>query len=234
MVGARRGLRAAALLLWALILAVGSGSAQAGEGAWSLPVPSVDNARRAGNAQTAVLAGGCFWGMQAVFEHVKGVQRVLAGYSGGSEASAHYVLVGTGTTGHAESVQITFDPAELSYGELLRVYFSVAHDPTQLDGQGPDIGVRYRSDIFYRDARQQQIARAYIRQLQLAGVFSQPIVTRVDSMTGFYPAESYHQDFVAHNTDYDYVVQNDLPRIENLKRLFPELYRQQAVLLAQR
>jgi peptide-methionine (S)-S-oxide reductase len=234
MVGARRGRAAGALLLWALIAAIDSGRALAAEGARALPVATLDDARKAGNPHTAVLAGGCFWGMQAVFEHVNGVLRVLAGYAGGSEATAHYVMVGTGTTGHAESVQITFDPAQLSYGDILRIYFSVAHDPTQRDGQGPDMGVRYRSDIFYADARQQLIAQVYIRQLRRAGVFSQPMATRVDPMSGFYPAESYHQDFVAHNNDYGYVVQNDLPKIENLKRLFPDLYRQQPVLSARR
>jgi peptide-methionine (S)-S-oxide reductase len=235
MAAVRRALAPAALVLWGLIQAVGSACTQAAEGAWSLPVATLDDAKKqAGNLHTAVLAGGCFWGMQAVFEHVKGVRRVLAGYSGGSEASAHYVMVGAGTTGHAESVQITFDPAQLSYGDILRIYFSVAHDPTQRDGQGPDVGVRYRSEIFYRNARQQRIAQAYIGQLQQAGAFSQPIVTRVEPLAGFYPAESYHQDFVAHNADYEYVVQNDLPKIENLKRLFPHLYRQQPVLLARR
>jgi peptide-methionine (S)-S-oxide reductase len=230
----RRAMVPAALLLSSLIAASGSANASSAIGAWSLPAASVDDARRAGHVQTAVLAGGCFWGMQAVFEHVKGVRWVVAGYSGGSAASAHYAIVGAGTTGHAESVQIAFDPAELSYGDILRIYFSVAHDPTQLDGQGPDVGLRYRSDIFYGDARQQQIAQAYIRQLWQAGIFSRPIATRVDPMTGFYRAESYHQDFVAHNADYDYVVQNDLPRIDNLQRLFPHLYRQQPVLLARR
>jgi peptide-methionine (S)-S-oxide reductase len=230
MAAAARGQTTRALFLWALILAVGSASAPAAEGGWSLPVATLDDARQAGRTQAAVLAGGCFWGMQAVFEHVKGVQRVLAGYSGGSEASAHYAMVGTDTTGHAESVQITFDPAQVSYGDILRIYFSVAHDPTQRDGQGPDIGVRYRSEIFFGNARQQQIARAYIGQLQRTGAFGQPVVTRVEPLSGFFPAESYQQDFVAHNADYEYVVQNDLPKIENLKRLFPRLYQQQALL----
>jgi peptide-methionine (S)-S-oxide reductase len=204
----------------------------AAEGAAALPAASLDNPRRPGATQTAVLAGGCFWGMQAVFEHVRGVRRVLAGYSGGSEASAHYAQVGTDRTDHAESIQVSFDPALLSYGELLRVYFSVAHDPTELNRQGPDEGQRYRSNIFYRDSSQQQIAQAYIAQLQRSGIFSQPIVTRVDALTGFYPAEDYQQDFVVHNTDYDYVVENDLPRIANLKRLLPQLYRDPPVLSA--
>jgi peptide-methionine (S)-S-oxide reductase len=204
----------------------------ADESATAFPAASLDNPRRSGGTQTAVLAGGCFWGMQAVFEHVRGVRRVLAGYSGGSEASAHYAQVGTDRTGHAESIQISFDPSLLSYGDILRVYFSVAHDPTELNRQGPDEGRRYRSDIFYRDSSQQRIAQAYIAQLQRSGIFSQPIVTRLDALTGFYPAEDYQQDFVVHNTDYDYVVQNDLPRIANLKRLLPQLYRDPPVLSA--
>jgi peptide-methionine (S)-S-oxide reductase len=158
---------------------------------------------------------------------------VLAGYSGGSAATAHYALVGSGTTGHAESVQVTFDPGELSYGDILRVYFSVAHDPTQLNRQGPDVGVRYRSEIFYADARQQAIARAYIAQLQQAGVFPQPIVTQLAPLTGFYRAEDYHQDFLVRNTDYGYIVQNDLPKIANLQRWYSQLYREQPVLVGQ-
>ncbi len=199
----------------------------------SFPAPALDDVKLAGKPQTAVLAGGCFWGMQAVFEHLKGVRRVLAGYSGGSAATAHYALVGSGTTGHAESVQVTFDPGELSYGDILRVYFSVAHDPTQLNRQGPDVGVRYRSEIFYADARQQAIARAYIAQLQQAGVFPQPIVTQLAPLTGFYRAEDYHQDFLVRNTDYGYIVQNDLPKIANLQRWYSQLYREQPVLVGQ-
>jgi len=217
-----------ALLLQGLCLA----RAHAAEGPAALPVALLDNPRKSGAAQTAVLAGGCYWGMQAVFEHVRGVRRVLAGYAGGSAATAHYAQVGTDTTGHAESVQISFDPALLSYGDILRVYFSVAHDPTELNRQGPDEGRRYRSDIFYRDTSQRRIAQAYIAQLQRSGIFSQPIVTRLDALTGFYRAEDYQQDFVVHNMDYDYVVQNDLPRIANLKRLLPQLYRNAPVLSA--
>jgi peptide-methionine (S)-S-oxide reductase len=197
----------------------------------SLPAPLLDDVRLAGKPQTAVLAGGCFWGMQAVFEHLKGVGRVLAGYSGGTAATAHYALVGGGTTGHAESVQITFDPGQLSYGDILRVYFAVAHDPTELDRQGPDQGVRYRSEIFYADARQQAIAQAYIAQLQRAGIFPLPIVTQLAPLRGFYRAEDYHQDFLVHNLDYGYIVQNDLPKIANLQRLYPQLYRDQPMLV---
>jgi peptide-methionine (S)-S-oxide reductase len=230
---AERGSSPAALLLSVLLLhGLCFAAAHATAGAATLPAASLDNPRTAGAQQTAVLAGGCFWGMQAVFEHVRGVRRVLAGYSGGSEATAHYALVGTDGTSHAESIQISFDPAQLSYGDILRVYFSVAHDPTELNRQGPDEGRRYRSDIFYRDTSQQRIAQAYIGQLQRSGIFSQPIVTRVDALTGFYAAEDYQQDFVVHNTDYDYVMQNDLPRIANLKRLLPQLYRDLPVLVS--
>jgi peptide-methionine (S)-S-oxide reductase len=227
--------RARALLPATLLLcALGMAAAPAAEAALSVPAPSLDNPRLAGDPQIAVLAGGCFWGMQGVFEHVKGVRRVLAGYSGGEEATAHYAMVGTGTTGHAESIQITFDPAEVSYGDILRVYFSVAHDPTELNRQGPDEGVRYRSEIFYRDPRQREIARAYIMQLQQARIFGQPIVTRLDELTGFYRAENYHQDFMVHNTDYAYIVQNELPKIADLKRQFPDMYRERPVLVTHR
>jgi peptide-methionine (S)-S-oxide reductase len=224
-----------AVLTWVLaVFPIGVATAYAAENSASVPAPRLDNPKVAGNPQTAVLAGGCFWGMQAVFEHVKGVRRVLAGYSGGTEATAHYAMVGTGTTGHAESIQITFDPGAVSYGDILRVYFSVAHDPTELNRQGPDEGVRYRSAIFYAGARQHEIAQAYIAQLQQARLFGRPIVTRIDPLTGFYSAEVYQQDFLVHNTDYAYIVQNDLPKIANLKRLFPELYRDQPVLVGQR
>jgi peptide-methionine (S)-S-oxide reductase len=215
-----------------VLLAVVPVAAHAAGSAPSFPAPTLDDIKLAGKPQTAVLAGGCFWGMQAVFEHVKGVRRVLAGYSGGSAATAHYAMVGGGTTGHAESVQIMFDPHQLSYGDILRVYFSVAHDPTELNRQGPDEGVRYRSQIFYADARQQAIAQAYIAQLQQTGIFPQPIVTQLAPLTGFYRAEDYHQDFLVHNTDYDYIVQNDLPKIASLQRLYPQLYRAQPVLVS--
>jgi peptide-methionine (S)-S-oxide reductase len=185
-----------------------------------------------GTLQTAVLAGGCFWGTQGVFEHVKGVRKVLAGYSGGERSTAEYETVSTGTTGHAESIQITFDPAVVSYADLLRVFFSVAHDPTELNRQGPDTGTQYRSEIFYADESQQKTALAYIAQLQQAHVFGQPIVTRVDPLKGFYPAEGYHQDFLVRNPRYPYIVYNDLPKIANLKRELPEFYVDQPVLTA--
>ncbi len=181
--------------------------------------------------ETAVLSGGCFWGMQGVFEHVKGIVQVLAGYSGGAKDTAHYDMVSTGTTGHAESVKIMFDPRQISYGEILRVYFSVAHDPTELDRQGPDTGTQYRSNIFAADETQKRIALAYIRQLEAAHVFGAPIVTRVDSLVAFYPAEGYHQDYLIHHPDQPYIVYNDLPKIANLKRLYAGLYRAAPVMV---
>ena len=204
----------------------------AAEPAVTVPPPTLDNPKQAGPLQTAVLSGGCFWGVQGVFEHVRGVEKVVSGYAGGDRSTAHYEEVSTGTTGHAESVQVTFDPAKVSYGELLRIFFSVAHDPTQLNRQGPDTGPQYRSAIVYADDSQKSIATAYIAQLNQAGVFRRPIVTRVDRLKGFYPAESYHQDYLVHNPSSGYIVFNDLPKIENLKRLFPEYYSDRPVLLA--
>jgi peptide-methionine (S)-S-oxide reductase len=204
------------------------------EAAMVLPAPALDNPRAAGPLQSAVLAGGCFWGVQGVYQYTKGVKRALSGYSGGDKSTADYDKVGTGTTGHAESVQIVFDPKEISYGEILRIYFSVAHDPTQLDRQGPDVGSQYRSAIFYADAQQQRIAEAYIAQLEKTKVFRRKIVTRVDPLKGFYPAEAYHQDFLILNPRYPYIVINDLPKIANLKRLFPEQYRDKPVLTTEK
>jgi peptide-methionine (S)-S-oxide reductase len=185
-----------------------------------------------GALQTAVLAGGCFWGTQGVFEHVKGVRKVLAGYSGGERSTADYESVSTGRTGHAESIQITFDPAVVSYADLLRVFFSVAHDPTELNRQGPDTGTQYRSEIFFADESQQKTALAYIAQLDQAHVFGHPIVTRVDPLKGFFPAEGYHQDFLVRNPTYPYIVYNDLPKIANLQRQLPDIYIDKPVLAA--
>jgi len=170
--------------------------------------------------------------MQGVFEHVHGVHKVVAGYAGGDKNSANYKTVSTGTTGHAEAVQITYDPAEVSYGELLHIFFSVAHDPTQLNRQGPDSGTQYRSDIFYTDNTQKNIAQTYIAQLNKSKVFPRDIATRVDSFKSFYAAEDYHQDFLIQNPNYPYIVFNDLPKIENLKRLFPKNYNAQPVMLS--
>jgi peptide-methionine (S)-S-oxide reductase len=205
----------------------------AAEAPVNVPPPAMDNPKQQGPFQTAVLSGGCFWGVQGVYEHVKGVKKVVSGYAGGDRTTARYETVGTGSTGHAESVQITFDPAKVSYGELLQVFFSVAHDPTQLNRQGPDTGSQYRSMISYRDDTQKNIADAYIAQLGKAGVFQRPIVTKVDPLKGFYPAEGYHQDYLAHNPSDPYIAYNDLPKIESLKRLFPDYYSQRPVLLSQ-
>jgi peptide-methionine (S)-S-oxide reductase len=201
------------------------------ENAVVIPAAAMDNPKAAGATQTAVLAGGCFWGMQGVFEHVKGVKRVLSGYAGGDRMSALYPIVSTGATSHAESIQIVFDPAQVSYGELLRIYFSVAHDPTQLNYQGPDRGPQYRSNIFYADEQQKKIATAYADQLNKSGIFTKPIVTRVDPLKGFYLAENYHQDYLIYNPTSPYIVYNDLPKIANLKKLFPAQYREKPVMV---
>ena len=182
--------------------------------------------------EKVVLAGGCFWGMQAVFEHVKGVSKVVTGYSGGNRETATYDQVTTETTGHAESIEITFDPKIVSFGTLLRVYFSVAHDPTELDRQGPDEGNSYRSEIFAASPEQARVARDYIAQLDKGHVFAEPIVTKVEPLKGFYRAEEYHQDFLIKNPSYPYIVINDKPKIVALKRLFPSIYRDTPVKLA--
>ncbi len=192
--------------------------------------PVVDNPKSAGAPQTAVLAGGCFWGVQGVFEHVRGVQKVIAGYAGGDRASAQYETVSSGGTGHAESVKIVFDPAVVSYGQLLQIAFSVVHDPTQLNRQGPDVGSQYRSAIFYADDEQKRIAEAYIAQLEKSRAFSRPIVTRVDPLKGFYPAEEYHQDYLYNNPNAPYIAMFDIPKVQNFKRTFPELYSGRPVL----
>jgi peptide-methionine (S)-S-oxide reductase len=189
-----------------------------------LPAPALDNPKQHGRLQTAVLAGGCFWGLQGVFEHVRGVQEVLAGYSGGSRSTASYQDVGSGSTGHAESVQIVFDPERLTYGELLQIYFSVAHDPTELNRQGPDEGTQYRSVIFYSDDTQRHIAEGYIAQLNSGKALPRAIVTQLDPLKGFYRAEDYHQDYYLKNPQAPYIVYNDLPKIRNLKTLFPTYY----------
>ena len=190
----------------------------------ALPNPAVDDTPAASGHQTAVLAGGCFWGIQAVFEHVKGVVSVSAGYSGGAAGTANYETVSEGQSGHAESVEITYDPARISYGQLLKVFFSVAHDPTELNRQGPDTGTQYRSAIFYANENQQRIARAYVEQLNRAKVFPQPIVTQVTPLKGFYRAEAYHQDYLILHPNNPYIVINDLPKIAHLHQQLPDLY----------
>jgi peptide-methionine (S)-S-oxide reductase len=175
---------------------------------------------------TAVFAGGCFWGMEAVFEHLKGVSEVVSGYSGGDQSTAHYDIVGSGNTGHAESIKVSYDPAQISYSQLLKVYFLVAHDPTQLNRQNPDWGTQYRSAIFFASPDQKRHAETIITDLNKSHLFSSPIVTQVVPFKGFYAAEGYHQDFIARNPNYPYVVVNDLPKIEQLRKKFPTLYKQ--------
>jgi peptide-methionine (S)-S-oxide reductase len=205
----------------------------AAEGLRTIPTPTVDEpANTPATSEVAVLAGGCFWGVQGVFQHVEGVTRAVSGYAGGDAATAHYQMVGTNTTGHAESVQVTFDPRLISYGRILQIYFSVAHDPTELNRQGPDVGTQYRSAIFPTSPEQARIAKAYIAQLDQAHAFNAAIVTKVEPGREFYPAEDYHQDFLTRNPTYPYIVINDLPKIEALKRLFPDSYRAAPVLVA--
>jgi peptide-methionine (S)-S-oxide reductase len=194
-----------------------------------VPPPVQDEPKTGAQVETAVLAGGCFWGVQGVFQHVRGVRRVLSGYAGGDKAIAKYDQVSTGTTGHAESVEIRFDPRAISYGQILQIFFSVVHDPTELNRQGPDEGPQYRSAIFFASEAQAAVARAYIAQLGGAQVFRHPIVTRVDALKGFYPAEDVHQDFLLKYPDNPYIVENDLPKVSALKDLFPQIYRDQPV-----
>jgi peptide-methionine (S)-S-oxide reductase len=208
------------LRLLVLAALVGSGASAASR----FPDPVQDiKVAAAGTQQTAVLAGGCFWGVEAVFEQLAGVSDVVSGYAGGSSATAHYQVVSTGTTGHAESVKITFDPARISYGQLLKIFFAIAHDPTELNRQGPDEGTQYRSAIFYETPEQKTVAEAYIQQLEAARVFPRHIVTQVVPLQGFYPAEAYHQNFLDNNPTYPYIVYNDLPKLAHLKKQFPEM-----------
>jgi peptide-methionine (S)-S-oxide reductase len=195
----------------------------------AIPPAAYDAPKAAGPLQTAVLSGGCFWGVQGVFEHLVGVHKVLSGYSGGARATASYEVVSGGNTGHAESVQITYDPQKVSYGQILQVYFSVAHNPTELNRQGPDVGTQYRSAIFYADDLQKKIAASYIAQLNKAGVFGAPIVTQLTPYQAFYPAEDYHQDYLLLNPSNPYIVYNDLPKIRNFQKLLPVLYQAKAV-----
>jgi peptide-methionine (S)-S-oxide reductase len=216
--------RLSALLL--MVTLAGVVACSAGDRpAANIPSPVVDAALATAKAeQTAVVAGGCFWGIQAVFQHVKGVIGATSGYSGGAASTAEYELVSNGDTGHAESVKITYDRSQITYGRLLRVFFSVAHDPTELNRQGPDTGTQYRSSIFYASDEQKRIAEAYIAQLEKAKVFPRPIVTQVVLLQAFYPAEAYHQDYAAHHPNNPYIVYNDAPKVANLRRQFPDLY----------
>jgi peptide-methionine (S)-S-oxide reductase len=216
------------LRLSAIVLAIsfaGVTACSAADRASAFPNPAVDAPMAtAKSEQTAVISGGCFWGVQAVFQHVKGVINATSGYAGGSGKTAEYEIVSTGETGHAESVKITYDPSQITYGQLLRVFFSVVHDPTQLNRQGPDEGTQYRSSIFYASDEQKQIAEAYIAQLEKAQVFPSRIVTQVVPLKGFYPAEGYHQNYAANHPHDPYIVYNDAPKVAHLREQFPELY----------
>lgn len=192
----------------------------------AFPDPSVDiPATEAKKQDKVVLAGGCFWGMEAVYDSLKGVSNVVSGFAGGSQATAHYEIVSTGRTGHAESVEITYDPSKITFGQILKIYFSVAHDPTELNRQGPDYGTQYRSAIFYTSDEQKRVAEAYIQQLEAAGVFKHRIVTQVVPLKGFYPAEAYHQHYLWSHKDQPYIMYNDLPKLEALHKRFPDLVR---------
>jgi len=204
------------------------------ESAVTIPPPAAETPAQNTGLETAVLAGGCFWGIQAVYQHVKGVTNAVSGYAGGAQKDAVYETVGSGRTGHAESVKVTFDPRQVSYGKILQIYFSVAHDPTQLNRQGPDTGTQYRSEIFPQSEAQQKIAKNYIAQLDQAHVFRRPIVTKIDSMkTPFYAAEAYHQDYAIHHPYQPYIAINDAPKVENLKKVFPDVWRDQPVTVAE-
>jgi len=212
---------------WALALGLMaiSGWSIAASSAVTLPAPVADvPAASSAGTQTAIFAGGCFWGVEAVFRHVKGVQSAVSGYAGGAANTADYERVSGGNTGHAESVEVKFDPSQVTYGQLLRVFFSVAHDPTQLNRQGPDVGTQYRSAIFFVNDEQKSVATAYIAQLNQAKVFGRPIVTEVVALPKFYPAEAYHQDYAARNPNQPYIVIHDAPKVANLKQQFPTLY----------
>jgi peptide-methionine (S)-S-oxide reductase len=227
----RRHLLIGGLALAGLAAAALSMTSAAGETTVVLAPPALDAPAAGEGLQTAVLAGGCFWGVQAVFQHTRGVVQAVSGYAGGTVEDPGYQQVTTGATGHAEAVQITYDPRQISYGKLLHIFFSVVHDPTQLDRQGPDVGTQYRSHIFYADEQQKQVAEAYIAQLEQAGVYGRPIVTRLDPMPAFYPAEDYHQDFATLHPDHPYIAYHDLPKIAALRKLFLDVYRDQPALV---
>ena len=224
------GFWATLLIVPLLALAWFCAPLMAQEKAVEIPPPALD-LTQTGNTAVAVFAGGCFWGVQGVFQHVEGVTRAVSGYSGGAAETATYEQTGSGTTGHAEAVEVTYDPSVVSYGDLLQIYFSVAHNPTQLNYQGPDHGTQYRSTIFVQDAEQERIAAAYISQLDDAGLFEGPIVTTLEPLTAFYPAEQYHQDFLTLNPTWPYIAIHDLPKIAALESLFPERYREEPVLV---
>lgn len=223
--------RSTALMVFALAGIVSATPAAAQEGI-AIPAPAEDIATPQEKA-VAVFAGGCFWGVQGVFQHIDGVSNAVSGYAGGSAQTAHYEMVGLGDTGHAEAVEISYDPAKISYGKLLQVFFSVAHDPTQLNRQGPDTGTQYRTAIFPQDEVQAKVAKDYIAELNKARLFNAAIVTKLEPGQSFYPAEGYHQDYLTLNPSQPYIVYNDMPKIENLRKLFPDLYRNDPVLVSE-
>ena len=229
----KRGSGLPTLIVVGLLAAAGFAATRStAEEARVVPAPAADEAAGGKASEVAVVAGGCFWGVQGVFQHVDGVISAVSGYDGGDKATAHYEMTSEGNTGHAESVKITFDPRKITYGRILQVYFSVAHDPTELNRQGPDEGTQYRSAIFPANDEQAKVAKAYIAQLDSAHAFAAPIVTTIEPGKTFYRAEDYHQDFLAKNPGYPYIVFNDLPKVANLKKLFPALYRADPVLVS--
>ncbi|MEH2622293.1 peptide-methionine (S)-S-oxide reductase [Bradyrhizobium sp. AZCC 1719] len=221
---------AAATIGTLAIAAFAASPSRASEEAVVIPAPAVD-VQAADGIQTAVIAGGCFWGVQGVYQHTAGVLNAVSGYSGGSKMTANYTMIGTGTTGHAEAVEIKYDPKKISYGKILQIFFSVVHDPTQLNRQGPDIGTQYRSAIFTTNDDQKKVAEAYIAQLNAAKVYKKPIATKVGPLQAFYPAEDYHQDYLTLHPNQPYIVFNDIPKIENLKKIFAESYVEQPTLV---
>jgi peptide-methionine (S)-S-oxide reductase len=216
-----------------LFLAYGGapGTAFSAENARVIPPPKVDEPAATATTETAVLAGGCFWGVQGVYQHVNGVKSAVSGYTGGSRATAAYEIVGSGITSHAESVQVTYDPRKITYGQLLQIFFSVVHDPTQLNRQGPDTGTQYRSAIFPMNEQQAAVAKAYLAQLTEARIFEAALATKIEPGRSFYPAEAYHQDFLTLNPTYPYIAFNDMPKVAALKKLFPTVYRDKPVLV---
>jgi peptide-methionine (S)-S-oxide reductase len=223
--------RCAAAIGALALTSLAAAPALAAEDAVIVPAPALD-VRPASGIQTAVLAGGCFWGVQGVFQHTAGIVNAVSGYAGGSKATADYTMVSTGTTGHAESVEIKYDPGKISYGKILQIFFSVVHDPTQLNRQGPDSGTQYRSAIFTTSDEQKKVAEAYIAQLNAAKVYRKPIVTKVGPLEGFYPAEAYHQDYLTLHPTQPYIAYNDLPKVENLKKIFAENYLEKPTLVS--
>jgi peptide-methionine (S)-S-oxide reductase len=219
-------------LMLGLFALYGPDGAAAAEPATVIPPPAADDAASGIALRSVVLAGGCFWGIQAVYQHVEGVHQAVSGYAGGVDPNPSYEQVSSGRTGYAESVEVTFDPRKISLGKILQIFFSVAHDPTQLNRQGPDVGTQYRSAIFYSDESAKRVAQSYISQLGRTSVFGRPLVTRIDPLTKFYPAEAYHQDYALTHPDSPYIEYVDLPKVENLMRLFPDIYREQPVTVA--